>query len=94
MSNVIEQKMMSRSEASAKAKQSQSSVAYKVLLGLVKRDPELMAWFMQTCLKPVVEKIQRASTWTYQPPVNSNRKAEYVGLRNPGCICYMNSMNQ
>ena len=93
MAQVIEQKMMSKS-AKMDSKKSQSSVAYKVLLGLVRRDAGLMNYFIKQCLHPVVEKIQRADTWTYRPPAAAGRKADYVGLRNPGCICYMNSMNQ
>lgn len=97
MRQVIEQKMISKtSTKSTSAKRTQSSVAYKVLLGLVRRDAGLMNHFVKECLNPVVynEKLQRADTWNYSPPAATIRKAEYVGLRNPGCICYMNSMNQ
>lgn len=65
-----------------------------MLLGLVKRDLRLMEYFIKQCLSPVVDKIQRSETWTYEPPSSNNSKGDYVGLRNPGCICYMNSMNQ
>jgi ubiquitin C-terminal hydrolase len=57
-----------------------------------------MNFFMQKCLTPVVENIQRAETWQYAPPSsgqgNSSRSQEFVGLRNPACVCYMNSMTQ
>ena len=86
--------MRKKSQGSVQSKKSQTSVAYKVLLGLVKRDLKLMNYFMKQCLQPVVDKIQRSDTWTYQPPTSSAAKGEYVGLRNPGCICYMNSMMQ
>lgn len=38
--------------------------------------------------------IKKPSTWSYQPPNSSERIQPYVGLRNLGCICYMNSMMQ
>ena len=85
---------MSNKPNSASSRKTQASVAYKVLLGLVKRDVKLMEYFTEKCLNPVVERIQRSETWTYQPPASSSGRGEYVGLRNPGCICYMNSMNQ
>lgn len=98
MRQVIEQKMISKTQGakSTNSKKTQSSVAYKVLLGLVRRDASLMNYFVKECLNPVVynDKLQRAEIWQYSPPATTVRKAEYVGLRNPGCICYMNSMNQ
>lgn len=94
MRECIEQKMKKRSAGSQQSRKGQTDVAYKVLLGLVKRDLKLMDYFMKSCLQPVVEKIQRSDTWTYQPPTQSAIKSDYVGLRNPGCLCYMNSMNQ
>jgi len=38
--------------------------------------------------------IRRREGWNYQPPSQSVSQQKYVGLRNLGCICYMNSMNQ
>lgn len=56
----------------------------------------LMNFFMQKCLTPVVENIERAPIWCYAPPSlgSGNRHQEFVGLRNPACVCYMNSMTQ
>lgn len=54
---VIDAKMRKRSQGSAQSRKSQASVAYKVLLGLVKRDLKLMNYFMKECLQPVVDKI-------------------------------------
>lgn len=38
--------------------------------------------------------IKKPKTWNYTPPNSSERVQKYVGIRNLGCICYMNSMLQ
>lgn len=40
-------------------------------------------------------KFRRRSEWNYIPPSSSENKThKFVGLRNLGCICYMNSIMQ
>ena len=43
---------------------------------------------------PLIQTIKKPKTWSYQPTTQSERMQEFVGLRNLGCICYMNSMMQ
>ena len=50
--------------------------------------------FLEQQLYPLMASIKKPSTWSYQPPNSSERIQPYVGLRNLGCICYMNSMMQ
>lgn len=53
-----------------------------------------MHYFLENCMLPLMSHVQRAESWNYTPPSASGRSQEFVGLRNLGCICYMNSMLQ
>ena len=70
------------------------SAAYKLLNSLLRRDPQLMAYFLEKCMQPLMAHVERTDGWNYTPPSATERSQEYVGLRNLGCICYMNSMLQ
>ena len=50
--------------------------------------------FLERSMLPLMKVIRRLEMWNYTPAGsnNSNDKQKYVGLRNLGCICYMNSM--
>jgi uncharacterized UBP type Zn finger protein len=41
-----------------------------------------------------MEHIERTVGWNYTPPSLAERHQDYVGIRNLGCICYLNSMLQ
>lgn len=43
---------------------------------------------------PLMKLIKRHDGWNYSPPGSTERTQKYVGLRNLGCICYMNAMMQ
>lgn len=68
--------------------------AYKLLNSLLRRDPQLMDYFLKNCMQPLMAHIERTDGWNYTPPSATERSQEHVGLRNLGCICYMNSMLQ
>ena len=53
-----------------------------------------MKKFLDEQLGPLVQTIKKPNTWNYTPPGQSDRPQLYVGLKNLGCICYMNSMLQ
>ena len=56
-----------------------------------------MEGFLGQILLPMLDTVDKPRGWAYQPPSKEggeNRFQEYVGLRNLGCICYMNSMMQ
>jgi hypothetical protein len=99
MLKVIEKKINSKSSKSQDEDSGEQAakVAYKVLVGLLKTDISLMSYFMNQCLTPVIENIDRATVWNYNPNKStstgySSNASGFVGLRNPACVCYMNSM--
>jgi ubiquitin C-terminal hydrolase len=53
-----------------------------------------MKKFLAEHLVPLISTIKKPKTWNYQPVTSSEGMQKYVGLRNLGCICYMNSMMQ
>ena len=66
--------------------------AYELLHQLIKNSTTLMKTFLETQLQPLISTIKKPKSWTYVPPTSLERYQKYVGLRNLGCICYMNSM--
>lgn len=68
--------------------------AFRLLLGLLRRNNTLMEFFLTGCLGPLSEKLHKPKVWDYAPPNQSKNLQEFVGLRNLGCICYMNSILQ
>ena len=74
--------------------ESQARVAaYALLNGLIKKSPALMLKFMQEQLWPLMERIKKPKGWKFAPAsAGGDSLQKYCGLRNLGCICYMNSM--
>ena len=70
--------------------------AFFLLIELVKKSGVTMEDFLSRILMPMLQAVEKPRTWTYQPPSSEGgaRAQDYVGLRNLGCICYMNSMMQ
>lgn len=68
--------------------------AYSLLLQLIMKSPILMGRFIKEQLGPLLDKIKKPNKWNFQPPGQSAAMQKYVGLKNLGCICYMNSMMQ
>lgn len=50
--------------------------------------------FLEKSMIPLMNLIKKQNGWNYTPPGHSENKQKYVGLKNLGCICYMNSMLQ
>mmetsp|Transcript_44261 Transcript_44261/g.32249 ORF Transcript_44261/g.32249 Transcript_44261/m.32249 type:complete len:95 (-) Transcript_44261:2000-2284(-) len=54
--------------------------------------------FLERSMMPLMANVKRLTNWNYAPAGSSHntekQQQRYVGLRNLGCICYMNSMLQ
>lgn len=50
--------------------------------------------FLKNQLIPLMNLIKKPKGWNYTPPNTTEQKQKFVGLKNLGCICYMNSMMQ
>ena len=51
--------------------------------------------FLEKSMLPLMSLIKRQNGWNYQPPSNSvESRQKFCGLKNLGCICYMNAMMQ
>ena len=70
--------------------------AYQLLNQLISSSGFLMTRFLDENLLPLIATIKKPKSWMYVPPgaSYSERSQMYVGLKNLGCICYMNSMMQ
>lgn len=68
--------------------------AYELLHQLVGNSGTLMKKFLEEQLVPLIQTIKKPKSWNYVPQTNTENCQKYVGLRNLGCICYMNSMMQ
>ena len=87
-----------RGKKKTKSKKSNKSreEAFSLLNQLVSGSSFLMNRFLEQNLLPMLMTLKKPNTWIYAPPGSSTEDSaqQYVGLRNLGCICYMNSMMQ
>ena len=67
--------------------------AYKLLWTLCNNSIELLNELIVNQMQPLCKQIRLHPSWMYTPS-GSTRKGKYSGIRNLGCICYMNSMLQ
>jgi ubiquitin C-terminal hydrolase len=92
-----------KGKGKGKQKQEQSNkssreAAFSLLIELVKKSEVSFESFLENIMTPMLDSVEKPKTWSYAPPSKDGgaegRVQEYVGLRNLGCICYMNSMMQ
>jgi ubiquitin C-terminal hydrolase len=70
------------------------TAAFNLLLILCKMNPTLGNDIIQTYLYPIIyQRVKRPKKSGFNPSLD-NRINGYCGLKNLGCICYMNSMVQ
>lgn len=67
---------------------------FRLILMLVRRSPALMEVFLRDCFVKLTDKFKRRNEWNYAPTSQTQKAQKFVGLRNLGCICYMNSILQ
>ena len=94
---VLQQQIGSRNDTKKAAAPNNKSreAAYELLHQLIKNSTTLMKTFLESQLVPLIKTIKKPKSWNYLPATASgDRFQKYVGLRNLGCICYMNSMMQ
>jgi ubiquitin carboxyl-terminal hydrolase 9/24 len=77
----------------AKSKESRAA-AYKLLSTLCKDSPANTSIMLENLnqLMKVIMKLNTNTGWGYSPASDTKSFYGYVGLRNLGCICYMNAM--
>lgn len=68
--------------------------AYKILVHLTKQSQSNLKTFLETGLIPLLGSVPIQSIWNFMPSMDTKSMYGYVGLRNLGCICYMNAMLQ
>jgi len=67
--------------------------AYKLLWTLCNNSPKLLNEVIEKQMFPLCNQIKLYPGWNYIPSGDS-KSGKYSGIRNLGCICYMNSMLQ
>lgn len=67
--------------------------AYKLLWTLCNNSLTLLNELILNQMQPLCKQIRLHPGWLYTPS-GDTRKEKYSGIRNLGCICYMNSMLQ
>jgi len=70
------------------------SAAYKLLATICRGSLSSQLSLIKDFLEPLCTSIKPYSGWGYMPSAESRSKLGYAGIKNPGCICYMNSMLQ
>jgi len=68
--------------------------AYKLLLSLCHKNTSILKKMVGEYVVPLVESLRMHNGWGYNPVEQSRSKLGYVGIKNLGCICYMNSILQ
>ena len=80
-------------EFKCKSPQSREA-AFRLLESLTDFDEASLKFILSDCLIPLPSRIDEISVWDYSPEKSKKSSCGFVGMRNLGCICYMNSMMQ
>lgn len=81
--------------AKQKCKTSKTRMAaYKLLLSLCHNNALVLSELISKYLTPLLNSLRVHGSWGYNPVEQGRSKLGYVGIKNLGCICYMNSILQ
>jgi ubiquitin carboxyl-terminal hydrolase 9/24 len=73
-------------------------LGYKLIVSICKRQPESLNQLLDYLSKEYYQTMQWRSSkhknWHILTTIYEKSRLGYVGLKNPGCICYMNSLFQ
>ena len=69
------------------------AAAYAILTSLCNWRPSIVYQVLRH-LDPVFRSVPPLSVWDYKPERDVRSSTGFVGLRNKGCTCYMNSLLQ
>jgi len=69
-------------------------IAYDIVIALVKDNVECCVQLIRDCIFPMKEKIPSLGLWEKSSNNYERSELGYIGLKNLGCICYINSMLQ
>ena len=68
--------------------------AFDLLTVLSRKNSAILGSILNDCLLELFGKVERHDGWKYSPPSDTKPKDKFVGIKNLGCICYMNSILQ
>ena len=68
--------------------------AFKLLEKLVEYKEEFVMYLFKECILPLNAFIPKLTVWNYSPEKEEKSSSGFVGIKNLGCICYINSMLQ
>ena len=69
-------------------------IAYKIVISLAKYNLNVWIDLLETKILPIGDKVTELDTWATSPNIYERSNLGYIGLKNLGCICYINSMLQ
>lgn len=93
---LVQQKGTRKNKGSSGGSSNEKSkkAAFQLLESLLSKSGPVMQKFMKEQLSPMLVDVKKPSRWNFVPAGKSTDNQLYVGIRNLGCICYMNSMLQ
>ena len=78
-----------------KCKTSKSrEAAYRLISSVVSYKGDCAQYLMGQCINPLRDRVSELTVWSYAPTAHERSPLGFVGLKNLGCICYINSMLQ
>jgi len=86
-------KFSSQGPPKCKSRESRSAL-YKLLGTLTEDSAENLNQLLMNCVIPLTNRVTPSTAWKYLPSLDTRSFHGYSGIKNLGCICYMNAMHQ